>query len=144
MVRGEKGQLKLSFGMIFSIILIIVFISAAFFGIKKFISFQQEVQVGQFAQDLQNDVDKMWRSNQGSQEVSYILPKFIENVCFRKDDNANLFFQASRFVDAKNIDNINIDEIVGTKKAVCFENNEGRVTMNLEKDYGEALVMITE
>ncbi len=50
--------MKLSFGMIFSIILIIVFLSFAFYAIKIFLNMQTTMQVGKFVEELRNDVDK--------------------------------------------------------------------------------------
>jgi len=43
-MNEKRGQLKLSFGMIFSIILIIVFLGFAFFGIQKFMDYQKSIQ----------------------------------------------------------------------------------------------------
>ena len=81
--RGSKrGQMKLSYGMIFSIILIIVFLAFAFYAIKKFMGIQNTVMVGDFIDSLGSDVDKMWKGSQGSQEREYRLPKKIQYVCF--------------------------------------------------------------
>jgi len=77
----KRGQMKISFGMIVSVILIIVFISFAFFAIGKFLDLQRSVEVGQFTNNLQFDIDKIWKS-QGAQEVEYRLPSKIEKVCF--------------------------------------------------------------
>jgi len=64
----KKAQLKLSFGMIFSIILIVIFIASAFYAVQKFIGVQNIIQVEKFANDFQNDIDKIWRGSQGNQE----------------------------------------------------------------------------
>ena len=74
--------MKLSFGMIFSIILIVIFIGFAFFAIQKFLGIQNSVQVGKFSNDFQLDVDKIWKGSQGSEEKEYFLPKKITFVCF--------------------------------------------------------------
>ena len=86
----KRGQMKISFGMIFSIILIIIFISFAFFAIKKFIGIQDAMKIGQFGDQLQSDIDKLWRGSQGSQEVEYFIPSKIESVCFVDDEYENL------------------------------------------------------
>ena len=77
---NKRGQMNISFGMIFSIILIVVFIAFAFFAIQKFLDIQNSVQVGKFGADFQADIDKMWRGSQGSQENKYFLPSKIKYV----------------------------------------------------------------
>ena len=72
--------MKLSFGMIFSIILIVVFLFFTFFAVKKFLEIPRSVQIGKFKEGLQEDIDSIWRGSQGYQEVSYNLPKKIEKV----------------------------------------------------------------
>ena len=78
----KRGQLNLSFGMIFSIILIIIFIIFAFYAIQKFLSWQNSAQIGKFKNDLQSDIDRIWQSSKGSQEKEYFLPTKIKYVCF--------------------------------------------------------------
>lgn len=144
MKRGKKAQMKLSFGMIFSIILIIIFIVFAIYAINKFLGIKKTVEVGKFVNDLQADVDKMWRSTQGSQELEYFLSSKIQAVCFT-DDDKNLYFKSSEFMDKRNIEHIDIDEMTDNgKKDFCIDNINGKVKMTLQKEYGKALVMIKE
>ena len=76
--KSTKAQMKISFGMIFSIILIIVFIAFAFYAIKKFLDIQETAQIETFVNKLQGNIDKMWRSSQGSEEIQYKgIPKKI-------------------------------------------------------------------
>ena len=60
--RSRSGQLEISFGMIFSIILIIIFIAAGFYAITKLLALQRTIQIESFLKDFQDDVDKMWAS----------------------------------------------------------------------------------
>ena len=60
--------MNISFGMIFSILLIVFFIAFAFYGIKKFLGFQDTIKIEKFLDDLQSDVDRVWRGSQASQE----------------------------------------------------------------------------
>ena len=73
--------MKLSFGMIFSILLIIVFLGFAFFAIKTFLGLQSSGGVGNFLSDLQDDVDTVWKVSQAAQTEEYFLPQEIEYVC---------------------------------------------------------------
>lgn len=141
MKRG--AQLKLSFGMIFSIILIIVFIAFAFFAIKKFLGIKNEIQIRQFLDDLQKDVDKIWKGSQGSQEVEYILPSKIDAVCFTNDDYENLFFRSKGYVRGKKIDHIDIEKIT-EEGDFCIEKVNSKVKILIKMNYGEKLVTITK
>lgn len=133
--------MKISFGMIFSIILIIIFISFAFFAIKKFIGIQDAMKIGQFGNNLQSDIDKLWRGSQGSQEVEYFLPSKIESVCFIDDEYENLVFHSESFVEGKKIENIDIETITQDGD-FCIDVIGGKIKMTIKKDYGEALVLI--
>ena len=137
----KQGQLKLSFGMIFSIILIIIFIAFAFYAIKIFLGMQDEIKIGQFTNDLQLDINSMWEGS-GSQEVEYSLPSKIESVCFTDDEYENLIYHSKNFILGKKIDNINITKIT-EEGDFCIDNIKGKVKMIIKKDYGEALVTIT-
>ncbi len=104
-LQTKKAQMKLSFGMIFSIILIIIFIAFAFYAILKFLDLQDSIKTAQFSDDLQYDINKMWKSSQGSQPREYLLPSKIKSVCFVEDkyENENLIFHSDKFVEGKKI-----------------------------------------
>ena len=78
MKKRKKAQIKLSFGMIFSIILIIVFLAFAFYAIKVFLGIQNTAQIGKFISDLKSDVDRVWKSTESSEEKEYNLLSFFE------------------------------------------------------------------
>ena len=142
MKRGfNKGQMKLSFGMIFSIILIIFFITFAFYGISKFLEIQDAAQIGQFTDNLQSDVDRMWRDNQGSKEVEYFLPSKIKAICFENEEY-NLNFVSDEFIDDVKINHLDLAESIGTKENICFDNLDGKIKFTIKKNFGENLVII--
>ena len=61
MNRGDKsGQMKISFGMIFSIILIIAFLGFAIYAIMTLLEIIDNAKIAKFVEDLQGDVDKMY------------------------------------------------------------------------------------
>ncbi|MCX6750597.1 MAG: hypothetical protein NTZ83_04015 [Candidatus Pacearchaeota archaeon] len=138
--RGRKGQLDISFGMIFSIILIIIFIAAGFYAITKVIEFQKSVQIQNFMRDFQDDVTKMWGSNQGSQDLVYSLPTNINAVCFRNNEFQNLEFSSKGIVAGKLIEHIDIAKTTKDESPLCIQNVKGKVSFTIAKDYGEALV----
>lgn len=162
----RKGQMNLSFGMIFSIILIVVFIVFAFYAIGKFLDIQKTAKTGQFVENLEADVDKMWKSSQGSQETEYSLSSSIDYVCFADfessktglkqnfyDDlrmvhfnNENLFFYpvgSAGGIDSTKIDNIDLTEITKKENPYCIPNTAGKIKLTIKKDIDDALVTIT-
>ncbi len=140
---NKRGQMQLSFGMIFSIILIIAFIAFAFYAIKIFLNAQEAAKITRFRENMQEDVDKVWKSAFSSQEETYSLPGKIKKVCFKKWNYENLLFEPADAVDLEplNIDNINIEETTKNENPFCIENNNG-ISLILSKDYGETLVTI--
>ncbi len=142
---NNKGQMKISFGMIFSLLIIIVIVAFAFFGIKKFIEVQNATTVGQFRENLQNDIDDLYLGPQGNPMREYSLPNKIEGVCFEEEAYENLYFIPPGEFDGMNIEHVNwerISEENNNNKKLCIENVDGTVTIKLEKDFGENLVTI--
>lgn len=137
------GQMKLSFGMIFSIIMIIVFVGFAFYAIKTFLGLQDSTEIGTFIGDLQSEINKAWKSEQVSQEKEYSLPSEIESVCFVDDEYENLFFRSDEFFEGGKINYIDILKTTATENPFCIENKDGKIKIRLEKDFGEAMVTIT-
>ena len=161
----KRGQTELSFGMIFSIILIICFLAFAFYAINNFLKLQKTMQVGKFHDELQGDIDKMWRASKGSQEYTYRLPSAVELVCimdygstangknikdyqdFKEEyyGKENLFFYpagSSGKVSAIDIEHIEMDKTTGDDNPACFKVADGKVKLTLKKDFGETLVTI--
>ena len=144
---------------------IIIFISFAFYAIGKFLELQNSAQSGQFYTDFQSDIDKMWRSSQGNQEVEYIVPNKVEYVCFidyssperrmyvgfyedleqNYYENENLFFYplgSSEGIDSREMKNIDLTKTTENENPLCAENINGKVNFVIKKDFGENLVTI--
>lgn len=165
MKKGKNGQIKLSFGMIFSIILIIVFLAFAFYAIKTFLGIQDAAQTGKFINDLKSDIDRVWKSTESSEEKEYVLPSKIDYVCFvdfelpangpRRDIYSELRFVyfgdenmvfyplGSSNIDSIDITNIALSEIIFDENPFCIENVRKKVKLTLVKEIDEALVTIT-
>jgi len=123
----KRGQLKLSFGMIFSIILIIVFIAFAFYAIGMILDFDKTVNVGKFVNDFQSDVNDMW-VNEGSQEYTYSLSDEVEEVCF---DESKILFKplgVGGDSDYTEIEHLDIEE------DFCIENVDGKIKIRIKRD----------
>jgi len=124
----KRGQLKLSFGMIFSIILIIVFLVFAFYAIKMILNFQQSASIGKFVNDFQNDIDEKW-ANTGSQVITYNLVKDVEQVCF--DQEARVSFKplgVGGEFDYTEIEHLEVEE------NFCINNIDGKIKIKIKRD----------
>lgn len=81
--KSRKGQMmELPFQLIFSIILIAVFIYSAIYGIRYFLERSEQVQAVQFLADLKSKVNLAWQATEKSEVYAFSLPKKIEKVCF--------------------------------------------------------------
>ncbi len=129
--------------MIFSIILIIIFLAFAFYAIKSFLGIQDAAQTKKFINDLKSDIDRVWKSTESSKEKEYSLPSKIDAVCFTDDDYENLFFQADKYFEGGKIQHIDISKITLTEDPYCIENIKRKVKLILIKGIDEALVTVT-
>ena len=162
---GKRGQLNLSFGMIFSIILIVIFLAVAFYAIQKFLEFQNTANIGKFRNDLQSDVDNLWRGVQGQSEKEYFLPGKIKQICFIDyqsektgrysliyEELEHLFYERENMffypagsaygLDSTIINHVNIIETTSGENPYCIENIKGKINIAIKKDFDEALVTI--
>jgi hypothetical protein len=154
--RGDskKAQMQISFGVIFSIILIVIFIAFAIYAIGKFMGVQKFAQVKKFQNDFQGDIDKMWKSTRGSQEVEYFLPKKIKQICFledKRDPMTSKYFNAYYVPDdfdeflLKNVDmTTSVTGSTTNPKTLCVNTTNGKISMAIKKGYSEDLVTITK
>lgn len=156
-VNSKRGQSQISFGMIFSILLIIFFVAFAIYGVIKFLEVQKLAQVAKFKSDFQADITKMWQSTQGSQPETYYLPKGIKQVCFATTTNPktgkdeNMYFTPDdqyKKYGGYLFNNLNIAKTTagstGYPKKLCIDVINGKISMTLKKEYNENTVTITK
>jgi H+/gluconate symporter-like permease len=137
----KRGQMKLSFGMIFSIFLVIVFLAFAFYAIQKFLSLQEEIQIKQFTENFQNQVNKLWASNQGQSPFEAKVPDKIVSICFRNEEK-NLQLNFDKGFNTLKIEHLSVEKLLGNKNKFCILNENNKVKFTLEKSYGNPLVEI--
>lgn len=148
-MNKKRGQMQMSFGTIFSIILIILFIAFAVYGISKFLGVSNLAKFEKFKSDFQGDINTMWKSTQGSQDLEYIIPNKIEQVCFTDGEFGNMYFlpQNSAYEEAM-LEHINITKTIEDSKSkpkkLCIDTEDGKVLLTIKKAYNENLVTITE
>jgi len=162
--------MKLSFGMIFSIILIIIFIAFAIYTINIFLGIQKSATTGKFFNDVQRDVDKVWKSAESLEDFEYILPGGIESVCFVDfssdrigiaenlyDDLERISFREGNFVlyptgeielgsdfGSAEIENLDLEKTTEEENPLCFKGSSGKVKITLTKDFSESLVTVVK
>ena len=162
---SRKAQMKLSFGMIFSIILIIVFLAFTIYAITKFLGIQRTLQAGTFVNDLQGNIDRMWKGGQGSEVQTYTVPSKSKAVCFADfnspkkgpkesiyNELSAVFFEKENLVfypvgsaegiDAKIIDHLNITKITKVENPFCITTDKGKVKLTVKMSPGDSLVTI--
>jgi len=142
---NKRGQLEISFGMIFSIILVIVFIAFGIYGIIKLISLQSDAIINRFLSDFQEDVNSIWKSQlYSSDNYTYNLPSNVNKLCFKdKTDNIFLYSEDSPIeLKSYKINYLDLSSILNGKKEQCFDSYKSKVTFSIEKIEGNPLVII--
>lgn len=79
----NKGQIfGLSFQMIFSILLIIVFVIAAGIAVRTLINNTEHARIVKFIQELNSETEKIWMATTAEKTIYLDLPSKIGFVCF--------------------------------------------------------------
>ena len=78
----KKGQVQLSFGMIFSIIIIVATLAVAGYITVKFLNTGTSVSCKLFYSDLQKKIDKAWYEDFTHDVFSANAPRGVKEVCF--------------------------------------------------------------
>ncbi|MEM2956037.1 MAG: hypothetical protein QW041_00455 [Candidatus Pacearchaeota archaeon] len=86
----KRGQIEISFQLIFSLILIATFIYAAIYGIRYFLETADLAKINYFNAELQSKVETAWLSTEISQDYELSLPTRIKYVCFSQPNDLTL------------------------------------------------------
>jgi len=78
--RGQEA-IGMSFSTIFSIILMVVFITVAIFVIYKFIEYKRCTEIGLFIEDLGEEIETAWKSEKHVNTLERSLPGNLDYVC---------------------------------------------------------------
>lgn len=141
---NSRGQLKISFGMIFSIILVIVFLAFGFFAIQKFIGIQDDLKMKKLTEDFQSDISNLLKSEQGSKMVEYPVLKDVESICFirKRGDRFETQITQDGMIRELNIKGIDYQNTIRDRSSVCAKSVDNKIKFLLEKEYGEPLVTV--
>ena len=162
----KRGSMEISFGMIFSVIIIIAIIGVAVYAITTFLQVGEAAELSLFHQSLEKSVDDIWSSASSSRLFIFSLPKTIESVCFGslttsssidydrelkelkmyssgfEQQTTNTFLypaqKAGEFA-FKKVDKIDLSELA---RFDCFESRNGQVKIRLSKAEFDSLVKV--
>lgn len=168
--KSKKGQgiFGMSFGMIFSIILIVFFVAVAFIAIKSFLDTQRCAQIGIFKDNFQTEIDKSWNSENSDFEFKGRLPTQIKYVCFADLSKpitatgtagnigrelgvyqgyiANMFLYPTEpacDMVYHEVEHLDIDKIISSKNPYCIAVDDGNINIHITKKFGEKLVSVS-
>ena len=150
------------FSVIFSIILIVVFIITAGIVVRHFLGLQKCSEMSIFLKGLQDNVDKVWQSSAREETFTVGLPSSIKEVCFtnmtepltdnKYSDvkvrygfyNPNFFFyppEKACEIPYHTIKHLNISSVTKGRNPYCIT-NENNPKMKISKGFYESLVRI--
>ena len=78
----RRGQIQISFGMIFSIIIVIATVAIGFYVINYFLNLSSCTKTGLFWDSLKDETDKAWNSDITQKIFKGNVPSGVEYVCF--------------------------------------------------------------
>ena len=161
MKKKAQQSIGMSFGMIFAIFLIVIFVLVAFFAIKAFLDIGESSQVGLFYEDLQDAIDDAWQSQSTEKTFEIDLPSGITHICFANlsdsirgdsdfyDDikdfylyNANVFLippGEAEGLKYNSLEHINLAKITYYENPYCVPVAQG---LKIEKGFYDRLVVI--
>ena len=168
MIKGEdkRGQFEISFGMIFSIFIIIATVGVAFYVITQFLGVNECAGIGSFYDDFQREVTKAWQSTISKGVYEGKLPNSIEYVCFAVpgkpytgtkykvqyealkdtiqsfgiDENRNVFLYPSKGCNGMEYYSM---EHIAVSDFFCSAVVDGKMKVNFSKDVSDALVKLS-
>jgi hypothetical protein len=161
-MKNKKGQqaVGMSFGMIFAIFLIVVFVVFAFIAIRFFLDMGDKTGVGEFYIDLQDSVDRSIQGQSSDKSFDVNLPSNIEKICFGNlsapitndpdyqiikyydDGSSNVFLvppEKAQNLESKKIKSIDIANITSEDNPYCISVKDG---LRIKKEYSSRLVII--
>ena len=163
---GKKAQLMgMPFQMIFTLILIAIFLVVGFIAINYVLDWQKQSQVALFKSELQNKITELWSKEAADFTYTGTLPSQIKYLCITninaninqnatnqtkqiwnditifKGQNKNLFFwPLQKDFSASNLEHLNLLDS-NLPKPYCIKNSD-KISIRLVKNADEALVRI--
>lgn len=109
--------MQISFGVIFSIIIIIAVIGVAFYVIVKFLDTSKCSEVNLFHRDFENYIEKAYSAEIHQDTFKSSLPSGIEQVCFGTPDPS--YSDKDVYIALKNYKNSDKNVFLYPPKKAC-------------------------
>ena len=161
---NKRGDIQLSFGMMFSMFLIVVFIVVAIIAINAFLGVQCSVSSGQFIKDFQAKVNELYASS--GQDVPFkssLGNCKIDYVCFFDSEKRvsgsskamgeefegkitagnNLYFYPAKSKDFLSVNIKYIDMSKFSENPYCIKVAGGNVEIRLTKELEDVYVKVS-
>jgi len=160
---NKKADMALPFNFIFALILIVVFIIVAIYGINFFLDFGKCTRIGTSLETLQTKIDDAYQSDLYEKKVELDLPG-VEKICFANlsaditgslevygeieiydllDVNTFLYPSGSACsLSNKKTKHIDLNRTVLNKNPLCFDVEDGVATLTLKKEFYDKAVVI--
>jgi hypothetical protein len=164
--KKAEGVFGLSFGMIWSIILIVFFVLGAFMGIKTFLNYQDTTTLGFFLDDLDKNVKQAFYAESTNYIFKSNLPSGIEYVCFMNfssvpkspntaesmvwnyvtstyyEQDMNVYLYSPGKDYGINFDKIKF--IYTERNPLCVKVKDRKISIRIEKKFEEAFVRLSD
>jgi uncharacterized protein (UPF0333 family) len=168
MIKNKHAQMELSYGFLFSVILVGIFIFVAGYAIMMFMDINKQVETGIFTKELQNEIDRIW--NGAGEDIFInltIKSSKITHICFFSSNEGkrgnfenineiysdlesmplnsenNLYFYPLKYADvsARKINHINMEGF--KSNPYCIKKTKDIFRIKLSKEIGESLVSVS-
>ena len=161
--RGRRAQLQISFGMIFSIIIIVATLAVAGYVLAKFVNLGGNVSCKIFYDDLQKEIDKAWSGDGATSDIfSGRVPRGVDKVCFGNfstaasasdrqvyeelkfysSEKGNLFFYPTSENECDNEGFVYILNHVSITKFFCVSEKDRKAEIKISKSVTDALITL--
>ena len=160
--KKADGAIGMSFNWMFALILIVIFIFTAIYGINYFLNIGKCSQVGLFYDELQQKVDEAYQSSSSDFELEVNLPG-VTHICFanlseRITGSNTLYEQIELYsfydmntflvpsektcdMPYKSIKHLDMNRTTSIKNPFCVDVTEGG-TIRIVKGYYDRAVVI--
>lgn len=160
---NKRGQLQLSFGMIFSIIIIIATIGVAFYVISNFLHLARCVDSAKLYTSLDERIDRAWKAPITNEMYSIAVPSGVEKICFGNiremnrdiyekeyeslryytNQKANIFIYPTNKACGNSLVYYNLEK-TKIEGFFCIDADNGKVNIKINKEFDDTLVTLTK
>jgi hypothetical protein len=164
-MKNKRGQFQISFGVIFSLFLIGVFVFVAVYIIAIFLGWGDQIKTGIFINDFENEVREYWRAPGGGEKTVRFELKSeeITHICFFNPEleqfgpyeeqyeeikssfsvEENFYFYPRRYAQPNSAVIKHIDMEAFNANPYCIESVENVFKVKMKKTESDFLVKIS-